>query len=52
MELANICDDVTRESQLSDIMLNFLQDANKWVKVAAYKNLAPFIATLKGRKIN
>lgn len=27
-------------------MLNFLKDENKWVKIAAFKNLGPFIASL------
>lgn len=33
-------------------MLNFIKDQHKWVKLPAYKNLGPFIATLKGRTIN
>jgi hypothetical protein len=30
----------------------FVKDTHKWVKISAYKNLGPFIATLKGHIIN
>ena len=33
-------------------MLFFLKDTNKWVKITAYKNLGPFINTLKGLEVN
>lgn len=33
-------------------MLGFLKDSNKWVKIAAYKNLIPFIDTLSDTEIN
>jgi hypothetical protein len=29
-----------------------LKDLNKWVKISAYKNLGPFIATLEGGEVN
>lgn len=51
-EIAVISDETTRESQLTEVLLAFLKDSSKWVKVAAYKNLGPFIATLMGRRIN
>jgi hypothetical protein len=50
--MANICDETTRETQLTEIMLSFVKDTHKWVKISAYKNLGPFIATLKGHIIN
>jgi hypothetical protein len=37
---------------LTDAVLTFLKDSNKWVKISAYKNLGPFISTLQGQKIN
>lgn len=52
IEIANICDEATRETQLTEIMLAFIRDTHKWVKISAYKNIGPFIATLKGRAIN
>lgn len=36
-----------RCKELTDIMLKFLEDPNKWVKLCAYKLLSPFIATLE-----
>ena len=33
-------------------MFEFLKDPNKWVKNSAYKQLGPFIHTLKGGEIN
>ena len=41
-----------RENELTDAILNFLKDSNKWVKISAYKNLGPFISTLEGLKVN
>lgn len=51
-DISKISDGETRETQLSEILLSFLKDSSKWVKIAAYKNLGPFLATLEGRKIN
>lgn len=34
------------------MILNFLKDSNKWVKISAYKNLGPFISTLQGLRVN
>lgn len=50
--IAEICDGASRETHLTEVFLRFLEDASKWVKVAAYKNLGPFIATLMGQKIH
>lgn len=50
--MAKICDTSTRENQLTDIMLAFIKDTHKWVKISAYKNLGPFIATLDNLVIN
>ena len=33
-------------------MLKLLKDNNKWVKIAAYKCLGPFISTLSGLSIS
>jgi serine/threonine-protein phosphatase 4 regulatory subunit 1 len=52
IDMSSICDDATREGPLTEIMLNFIKDQHKWVKIPAYKNLGPFIAALKGRIIN
>lgn len=41
-----------REGPLSDLMLIFLKDNNKWVRLSAYKNLGHFIWMLKGLKMN
>jgi serine/threonine-protein phosphatase 4 regulatory subunit 1 len=35
------------QQQLVEIMKKLLKDSNKWVKVSGYKNLGPFIHTLK-----
>ena len=51
-EIANICDGIARETHLTETYLRFLEDSSKWVKVAAYKKLGPFIATLMGQKIH
>lgn len=52
IDMAAICDEATREGFLTEIMLNFIKDPHKWVKIPAYKSLGPFIAALKGRNIN
>ena len=33
-------------------MLNLLKDENKWVKIAAFKSLGPFIASLESPNIS
>lgn len=52
IEISKLCDDKTREGELVNIMFEFLKDPNKWVKNSAYKQLGPFIHTLKGGEIN
>lgn len=47
-----MCDPTTRETSLTNIILKLLKDANKWVKISAYKQLGPFISTLSGFKIS
>eukprot|EP00828_Plagiopyla_frontata_P045948 TRINITY_DN8005_c0_g1_i2.p1 TRINITY_DN8005_c0_g1~~TRINITY_DN8005_c0_g1_i2.p1 ORF type:complete len:529 (-),score=125.88 TRINITY_DN8005_c0_g1_i2:75-1661(-) len=47
VEISKITDISLRNSNFTPIMLNFLKDENKWVKIAAYKNLGPFIASLE-----
>ena len=47
-----MCEPVDRESILTNIMLKFLKDNNKWVKISSYKQLGPFISTLAGLNIN
>lgn len=54
-EISKLCKDElaeVRENELTDAILNFLKDSNKWVKISAYKNLGPFISTLEGLKVN
>ena len=50
--MAELSPNEEKEGQLSELMLVFLRDSNKWVRLSAYKNLGRFIWTLKGLKIN
>lgn len=50
--MAELSPNEEKEGQLSDLMLGFLKDNNKWVRLSAYKNLGRFLWTLKGLKIN
>lgn len=52
IEMAELSDNTQREQNLSEIMLTFLRDNNKWVRLSAYKNLGKFIYTLKGLALN
>ena len=52
VDICNITDISLRNSNFTPIMLNFLKDENKWVKIAAYKNLGPFIASLDSSTIS
>lgn len=47
-----MCEPNDRETTLTTIMLKFLKDTNKWVKVASYKELGRFINTLSGLNIS
>lgn len=47
-----MCEPNDRESILTTIMLKFLKDTNKWVKISSFKQLGPFIWTLAGLNIN
>ncbi|EGR27934.1 protein phosphatase 4 regulatory subunit 1, putative [Ichthyophthirius multifiliis] len=49
VDISKICNDQTRETELTDILLNFLKDNSKWVKTSAFKNLGPFISTLQNQ---
>jgi len=54
-EISNLCrDDLAeiRENELTEAILNFIRDSNKWVKISAYKNLGRFISTLEGLRVN
>lgn len=42
-------DSQARETTLTNLMFTFLDDSNKWVKVAAKKQLGPFIFTFYER---
>lgn len=46
-----MCEPNDRETTLTSVMINFLKDSNKWVKIASYKQLGPFISTLSGLAI-
>lgn len=50
--MAELSSEAEKEGSLSDIMLSFLKDSNKWVRLSAYKNIGRFIFMLKGLKIN
>ncbi|KAL4508405.1 hypothetical protein ABPG72_003709 [Tetrahymena utriculariae] len=47
VEISNICNNKVKEIELTELLLNCLKDQSKWVKIAAYKNLGPFIVTLE-----
>lgn len=51
-EISKLSETETRENQITEVYLRFLEDTSKWVKIAAYKNLGPYIATLMGNKIH
>lgn len=38
-----MCDAKVKETILTQLILKFLKDNNKWVKLSAYKQLGPFI---------
>ena len=48
VEMTKICEIKEREENMTELLLKFLEDGNKWVKIAAFKALGPFIATLEG----
>lgn len=52
IDMAELSTDAEKEGNLTDIMLSFLKDSNKWVRLSAYKNLGRFIYMLKGLKMN
>ena len=52
VEISQMCEPQDRETTLTAVMLKFLKDTNKWVKISAYKQLGPFIATLSGLSIS
>ena len=47
-----LCEMNIREENLTNLLINFLKDSNKFVKVSAYKCIAPFIVTLSNGNIN
>eukprot|EP01016_Furgasonia_blochmanni_P018633 TRINITY_DN2109_c0_g1_i3.p1 TRINITY_DN2109_c0_g1~~TRINITY_DN2109_c0_g1_i3.p1 ORF type:complete len:508 (-),score=98.30 TRINITY_DN2109_c0_g1_i3:695-2218(-) len=51
VELAAVSESETKEHQLTEIYVKLLRDTSRWVKISAYKNLGPFIATLHGQQI-
>lgn len=52
VDITKMCEPNDRENMLTSIMLRFLKDTNKWVKISGYKQLGPFISTLAGLNIN
>ena len=50
--ISNISETPIRENFLTQVLLKLLKDTNKWVKIAAYKCLGPFISTLAGMSIS
>lgn len=52
VEITQLCEPNDRESFLTVVMLKFLKDTNKWVKISSFKQLGPFISTLAGLNIN
>jgi len=41
-----------RETTLTNLILKFLKDSNKWVKISGYKQLGPFINSLSNHEIS
>ena len=52
VEMSVISEMFQRERELTEMILSFLEDANKWVRVAAYKQLGPFIVTLQHGRLH
>lgn len=44
-EIARLCQLPTRRDKLTPVFVKLLEDSTRWVKVAAYQSLGPFIAT-------
>lgn len=51
-DISEISSPELRSQNLVELYKKFTQDASKWVKMAAHQFLGPFIATLKGQKID
>lgn len=52
VDVSRMCEPNDRETTLTTLMLKFLKDSNKWVKIASFKQLGPFISTLSGLTIS
>lgn len=52
VDISKICELKDRCDTLTKLLLVFLEDPNKWVKISAYKALGQFIATLEGGELN
>ena len=54
-EICNLCNGETakyKEKELTTMMLGFLKDTNRWVKISAYLRLGEFISSLQGQKVH
>ena len=40
-----VCSPAVRQSELSPLFLNLLKDQSRWVRMAAFQALGPFIST-------
>jgi len=47
VEISKFSSSKIKETELTELLVNCLKDQSKWVKMAAYKNLGPFIVTLE-----
>ncbi|XP_031552606.1 serine/threonine-protein phosphatase 4 regulatory subunit 1-like isoform X2 [Actinia tenebrosa] len=45
MSVSSACPSDVRTTDLADVFVNLLNDKSRWVQMAAYQNLGPFIST-------
>merc|ERR1719510_906668 len=45
MPVSCVCSPTVRQSELSPLFLNLLKDQSRWVRMAAFQALGPFIST-------
>ena len=45
MPVSCVCSPAVRQSELSPLFINLLRDQSRWVRMAAFQALGPFIST-------
>merc|ERR1719510_2702736 len=45
MPVSCVCSPTVRQSELSPLFINLLKDQSRWVRMAAFQALGPFIST-------